>query len=297
MCEVDVMDRVIRGIMQEGKVRVFFADVSESCREICEMHGCTPVVSDALSRVLSVGAIMGTMQKDGKLTIKIDSCGPVKLMLVDANADGNIRGFVANPVADINLEGKRKVSDVVGELGVITVIKDLGMKQKFSSQIELQTGEIGEDFSMYFRESEQVPSLVAVGSKIGEDGKIAFAGGLIIQLMPGADDVDFQYVENLSRNLPPMHVILETEGSMEDKLQFLIPELEILGDKEIHFVCNCSKEKIIASIATLNVDEILDMINENKDFETRCEFCSRVYNITKEDLEESLKLKRLRYRA
>ena len=287
------MDRVIRGILNEGKVRGFFADISSSCKEICSLHNCTPVASDALSRLLSVGAIMGEMQKKGRLTLRIDSCGPIKLMLVDASADGNIRGFVANPDADVPLTSRNTldVSKAVGELGFITVIKDLGMKQNFSSQIELQSGSIGDDFSMYFWESEQVPSLVAVGSKIGKDGLISKAGAIIIQLMPGYDEVDMQYVERLGKYLPPMSEILSVEASMEEKLQELIPEVEILGSKEINFKCNCSREKIVASIATLHEDEIKDMISEDKSFETRCEFCSRVYEITKEDLEESLRIR------
>lgn len=292
------MDRVVRGILNDGKVRVFFADISNSCKEICELHNCTPVVSDALSRVLGVGAIMGDMQKDGRLTIKIDSCGPIKLILVDADAQGRIRGFVAHPEATVPLKdnGKQNVGGVVGELGVITVIKDLGMKQKFSSQIELQSGEIGDDFSMYFRESEQVPSLVAVGTKIGDDGKVLHAGALIVQLMPGYEEVDIQYVEGLSKILPPMHTILEVDASIEEKLQELLPEIEILGSKNVFFSCNCSKEKIIASIATLNDNEIIEMIDENKDFETRCEFCSQTYNITKKDLEMALNIRR-KYRS
>ena len=288
------MDRVIRGILNEGKVRVFFADISNSCKEICELHNCTPVVSDALSRLLGVGAIMGDMQKDGRLTLRIDSCGPIKLMLVDASANGTIRGFVANPDADVPLTERNTldVSKAVGELGFITVIKDLGMKQNFSSQIELQSGSIGDDFSMYFRESEQVPSLVAVGSVIGRDGLVSKAGALIIQLMPGSDEVDFQYVERLGKMLPPMSEILRVEATMEEKLQELIPEIEILGSKDVSFKCSCSKEKIIASIATLHEDEIKDMIAEGHDFETRCEFCSRTYNITQSDLLESLSIRR-----
>jgi len=287
------MDRVIRGILNGGKVRVFYADISNSCKEICELHNCTPVVSDALSRLLSVGAIMGDMQKDGRLTLRIDSCGPIKLMLVDASSTGTIRGFVANPDADVELTERNTldVSKAVGELGFITVIKDLGMKQNFSSQIELQSGSIGDDFSMYFRESEQVPSLVAVGTKIGRDGLVAKAGALIIQLMPGAEEVDFQYVERLGKYLPPMSEILSVEASMEEKLLELIPEVEILGSKEVSFKCNCSREKIIASIATLHEDEIKEMIEEDHDFETRCEFCSRTYTITKEDLIESLRIR------
>ena len=288
------MDRVIRGILNEGKVRVFFADISNSCKEICELHNCTPVVSDALSRLLGVGAIMGDMQKDGRLTLRIDSCGPIKLMLVDASADGTIRGFVANPDADVPLTERNTldVSKAVGELGFITVIKDLGMKQNFSSQIELQSGSIGDDFSMYFRESEQVPSLVAVGSVIGRDGLVSKAGALIIQLMPGSDEVDFQYVERLGSILPPMSEILKVEATMEEKLQELIPEIEILGSKDVRFKCSCSKEKIVASIATLHEDEIKEMIAEGHDFETRCEFCSRTYNITQSDLLESLSIRR-----
>lgn len=288
------MDRVVRGILNEGKVRIFFADIKESCKEICGLHGCTPVVSDALSRVLSVGAIMGDMQKDGKLTIKIDSCGPVKLLLVDADSTGKIRGFVANPEADVPLKpnGRLDVGSCVGELGVITVIKDLGMKQQFSSQIELQSGEIGDDFSMYFRESEQVPSVVAVGSVIDTEGKVSQAGAIIIQLMPGYEEIDIQYVETLARNLPSMSEILSVDAPIEDKLKELMPEIEILGSKEVYFQCGCSMNKIIASLTTLNSEELEEMIEEEKDYEIRCEFCARTYKITKQDLEYALSLRR-----
>lgn len=281
------MDKVIRGILNEGKVRIFFADTSSSCLKICQNHNLGLVATDALSRVLSVAAIMGAMQKDGKLTIKIDANGPLKCIIVDADSKGNIRGFVGNP--DLN-DDIKKVKDAIGDLGILTVIKDLGMKQNFSSQVVLQSGEVGEDFSFYFKESEQTDSVVSVGTVMNLNG--FKSGAFIIQLMPGSTEVDYQYVEAFTKNCPPMSEILKA-NDLEGAIKELLPEVEILGESPVSFNCNCSKERFIDGISTLSIDEIQSMIAENHEFEVFCNFCGKKYTLTIKDLNEALNRKRM----
>lgn len=280
------MDRILRGILNDGKIRIFLANTSKSCEKICSLHNLNGVGSDALSRVCSIAAIMGVMQKAGRLTVKIDANGPLKSIIVDADAEGNIRGFVANPELDKKV---RKVEEAVGELGFITVIKDLGMKHNFSSQIELQTGGIGQDFSYYFKESEQVPSVVVVGSSLNNNEFTT--GALIVQLMPGYKEEDILYVESFARQCPPLGEILKHDD-MEGVLKELFPDIEILSTTDVNFKCSCSKGRFIAGVATLPVEDLQEMIEEGKDQEVYCNFCNSSYILTTEDLKYALEIKK-----
>ncbi len=279
------MDKIIRGILNDGKIRIFLADTSKSCEKICAAHNLGSAASDALSRVCSIAAIMGIMQKNGRLTVKIDANGPLKSIVVDADCEGNIRGYVARPNID---ETITKVEEAIGDLGIITVIKDLGMKRNFSSQIELQSGKIGEDFSYYFKESEQVPSVVATGTHITINEFIS--GALIVQLMPGYQEEDLLYAENFAAQCPPVSDMLKI-GDLEQVLSELFPEIKILSTSPVKFACNCSKGRFIAGVATLPVEDIQEMIVDNQDVELCCNFCNTKYILTMEDLQYALKLK------
>lgn len=287
------MDHVVIGLIKEGRVRVYAVDSTLTSKEICKSHHTTPVVSDALSRTISVGAMMGKMLKNGKLTIKIQGNGPIKLIIVDASYDGKIRGLVTNPNVELplNSKGKLDVGKAVGDLGVLTVIKNNPLRQNFTGDVILQTGEIGDDFSYYFLKSEQVPSLVAVGAVIGKDYSVEVAGGLIIQLMPTATDDDFTYVESLAKRLTPITELIKKHHDMKLVLNDIFPDIEILSTEPIEFECSCSKERFVAGIATLEAKEILEMIKVDKGCEIRCDFCNRYYYLTELDLKRSLEIK------
>ena len=287
------MAHVVIGLIREGRVRVYATDTSLTSKEICKLHNTTPVVSDALSRTISVGAMMGKMLKNGKLTIKVQGNGPIKLMIVDASYDGKIRGLVTNPNVDIprKANGKLDVGSAVGELGVLTVIKNNPLRQNFTGDVILQSGEIGDDFSYYFLKSEQVPSVVAVGAIIDRDYSVETAGGLIIQLMPTATNEDYEYVEDLAKRLSPVTELIKKHRDMNQVLYEIFPDIEILADDPIHFECTCSKERFIAGIATLEANEIVEMIKIDKGCEIRCDFCNRYYYLGELDLKRSLAIK------
>lgn len=287
------MDHVVIGLIKEGRIRVYAADTSLTAKEICKLHHTTPVVSDALSRVVSVGAMMGKMLKNGKLTIKVQGNGPIKLIIVDASYDGKIRALVTNPNVELprNSKGKLDVGKAVGDLGVLTVIKNNPLRQSFTGDVILQTGEIGDDFSYYFLKSEQVPSVVAVGAIIGKDYSVEISGGLIIQLMPTATEEDYEYVEALAKRLAPITELIQKHRDMKKVLNSIFPDIEILSQEPVHFECTCSKERFIAGIATLEGKEILEMIKIDKGCEIRCDFCNRYYYLNELDLKRSLEIK------
>jgi molecular chaperone Hsp33 len=287
------MDHIVIGLVRDGRIRVYAVNSTQSTREICKLHNTTPVVSDALARTLSVGAMMGKMLKNGKLTIKVQGNGPIKLILVDATFDGTIRGLVGKNDVDLPLKsnGKLDVGAAVGDLGVLTVIKNNQLKQNFSGDVILQSGEIGEDFSYYFLKSEQVPSVVSVGAIIGRDLAVECSGGLIIQLMPSATDDDFEFVENLAKKLGPVTAMINKHHDMHKVLLDIFPDIRILSRDPIKFECTCSKERFIAGIATLEKSEIEDMIKVDNGCEIRCDFCNRYYYLSEADLQKSIDLK------
>ena len=270
------MDKIYRGVLNKGKIRIFLADISDTATHICANHGYNYVTSDALSRVLAVASIMGEMQKMGKVTIKIDSNGPLKCIIVDCDNEGHIRGLVSNPNPN-----SKSVQEAVGNKGLISVIKDFGMKHNFSSQSELISGGIGDDFSNYFIKSEQVPSFVNVGTNVS-DNKF-YAGAMIIQLMPGYKEEDVLYVENFAKNTPTIKEILAVNDKI-GALNELFPEIEILSESKISFKCTCSKKRFLDSLATLNLDELKDMEKDHKDLEVVCNFCNSKYVINHEEI-------------
>lgn len=282
------MDRVIRGILNGGKVRIFLADTSITSKKICKIQSEHPIVSDILSRLISVGAIMGAMQKDGKLTIKMETAGLLKSIVIDANYKGDIRALVNS--VDIPLEENDFDKIVANGLGFLSVAKDLGLKHNFSSQVLLQSGKIGDDFTHYFKESEQVDSVVSVGTIINE--KEFKSGALIIQLMPGADDVDYRYIEGLVYQLPNMKEILRVKD-LNAALIELFPEIEILGESPVRFKCNCSKSRYRNSLKLLSTAELKNILNDDKDeaIEATCSFCYKHYTFTKEEIRKIIEEK------
>ena len=287
------MDQVIRGTSCEGRVRIFISDVSATAAEICRRHQATPIAADALSRLIAVGAIMGIMQKYGRVNVRIEANGPLKALLVQANDRGQVRGYVANPQAEVSLneQGQRQVGRAVGDLGVLTVIKELGMKQDFASQVTLQTGEIGEDFSYYFYTSEQIPSVVAVGTRIQENGSVAVAGAFLAQLMPGAEEGDIQVVESIAKNLPPLAGWLES-GDYQH-FETMDPSFVQLETKPISFHCSCSHERFVQGLTVLHNDELQEMIQAQHNQEVQCNFCGEKYVLTPDDLQEAFRRKNL----
>ncbi|MFS0646169.1 Hsp33 family molecular chaperone HslO [Siminovitchia sp. 179-K 8D1 HS] len=287
-------DYVVKALAYEGQVRAYAAASTETVNEAQSRHHTWPTASAALGRAMTAGAMMGTMLKgEEKLTIKVEGDGPLGAIIVDADAKGHVRGYVSNPQThfDLNELGKLDVRRAVGTKGTLTVVKDVGLRDHFSGQVPLVSGELGEDFTYYFATSEQTPSSVGVGVLVNPDNSILAAGGFIIQLMPGTDEEIISQLEERLQKTPPVSKLIQQGLTPEELLFRLIGKehVKILEKLPVEFRCTCSKERFARAIVSLGQEEIEDMIEEDGKADTQCHFCNAEYHFTKADLEEILK--------
>ena len=284
-------DYLVKALAFNGQVRAYAVRSTKLVGEAQRRHYTWPTASAALGRAMTATVMMGAMLTgDDKLTVKIDGDGPLGHILVDGNAKGEVRGYVLNPQThfDLNEHGKLDVRRAVGTTGTLTVVKDIGMRDFFTGQVPIVSGELGEDFTYYFSTSEQVPSSVGVGVLVNPDNSILAAGGFIIQLMPGTDDETITKIENHLKAMPPISKQIEKGLTPEELLE------EILGDEPIKFLetmpvsftCTCSKERFGDAMVSLGADEIQDMIETDGQAEVHCHFCNEKFIFTKEELEE-----------
>jgi molecular chaperone Hsp33 len=284
-------DYLIRALAYDGQVRAFAVDSTESVAEAQRRHYTWPTASAALGRTMSAGVMMGAMLKgDNKITIKIEGGGPIGAILVDSNARGEVRGFVSNPQThfDLNEHGKLDVSKAVGTTGTISVVKDLGMRENFSGQVPIVSGELGEDFTYYFAASEQIPSSVAVGVLVNPDNSILASGGFIIQLLPNTSEETITRIEERLKVIPPVSKMIQRGLSPEEILVEVFGEddLQILDKMPVHFQCTCSRERFANAIVSLGEQEIQEMIEQDGKAEAQCHFCNEKYLYTVSDLKE-----------
>lgn len=234
---------------------------------------------------------MGAMLKgEEKLTVKINGGGPIGTILVDANAKGEVRGYVSNPQThfDLNEQGKLDVRRAVGTEGLLSVTKDVGMLHPFVGQVPIVSGELGDDFTSYIVNSEQVPSSVGVGVIVNPDNSIQAAGGFIIQLMPGVEEEVIRKIEKNLESIPTISKMVREGMSPEQILDRVLGEgaVKVLDKMPIQFECQCSRERISNALISLGTAELEDMIVTDGQAEAHCHFCNEFYNFTKEDLEE-----------
>lgn len=284
-------DYLVRGTVKNRPIRVFACTTTNLLEKARQMHDLWPTSSAALGRMMSATLMMASMEKNNnKLTVTINGGGPIGTMLCVTNGDGKIKGFVAEPhcMYSNNQTGKLAVGFAVGNEGYLQVIKDMGLKEPFVSQIPLETGEIGDDFTMYFAASEQTPSAVSVGVLVNDDNTILASGGFIVQLLPYATDEDITYIEDALKDFPPVSSLVHEGLSPEEILLKLMPDVEILGSQDLMFECGCSKEKFSSALMTLGKNEIQDMIDTDGKCEINCQFCNTKYVFSKEELEELL---------
>ncbi len=283
-------DYLVRGLGFNGQVRVFATCTTATVGEAQHRHNTWPVVSAALGRSMTAAVMMGAMLKgEEKITIKIEGNGPIGPMVIDSNAKGDVRGFVTNPHVhfDLNEQGKLDVRAGVGTDGALTVVKDLGLRDMFSGQTPIVSGEIAEDFTYYFATSEQVPSSVGLGVLVNPDNTILAAGGFILQLMPGCDEETINEIEQHLSTLEPVSKMIEKGHTPEQILEAVLGEnhLQILDSMPVEFKCQCSKERFGAAILGLGTAEIREMIDEDGGAEAQCHFCLEAYHFSKEELE------------
>ncbi|MDP4086996.1 MAG: Hsp33 family molecular chaperone HslO [Bacillota bacterium] len=283
-------DYLIKALAYDGQIRAYAVRSTNLVGEAQRRHDTWRTASAALGRAITAGVMMGAMLKgEDKLTIKIEGGGPIGSILVDSNAKGEVRGYVSNPHVDFeaNEYGKLDVKRAVGTDGTLTVVKDLGLRDFFSGQVPLISGELGEDFTYYFVSSEQVPSSVGVGVLVNPDDSILAAGGFIFQLMPGTKDETITKIEERLKTISPISKLIQQGLSPEGILGELFGEdnVKVLEQIPIRFECNCSKERFGDAIISLGKAEIEDMIEKDGMAEAHCHFCNEKYHYSKEELE------------
>ena len=287
-------DYIVRATAAEGQIRAFAIDSRDIVETARAKHNTSPVVTAALGRLLSAGAMMGIMMKgeNDLLTLQIRCSGPVKGLTVTADSKGHVKGFADVPQVMLppNAQGKLDVGGAL-DLGVLSVIKDLGMKEPYVGQTELKTVEIGDDLTYYFASSEQTPSSVGLGVLMERDNTVKQAGGFILQLMPSASE---ELIDRLERKLQAMESVtsyLDRGFTPEQLLEELIGEfgVEYLQRVEASFFCNCSKERVEKAIVSIGRKELNEMVQEGKPVEVKCHFCNTAYEFTVEDLKKIIK--------
>lgn len=280
-------DELIKAVACNGHVRILAVSGTQMVEEARRRFDMMPTASAALGRTLVAGSMMGSMLKNNeKLTIDINGGGPLGTILVNAYPDGHVRGFVSDPTVHItyNDTGKLAVGVAVGTEGTLHIIKDLDMEENWSGIVELQTGEIAEDFAYYFAVSEQTPSAVSLGVLVNEDYSIASAGGLILQMLPGAQEEDIVAVEKLMAEIKPMSTLIKDNDSLEEIVLTLFDDVKILSYQDVDYRCSCSTATMKRALLTLPKEERMAMIEEDGGAEITCNFCNEHYHFSKDDL-------------
>lgn len=286
-------DYIVRATAADGQIRAFAASTKEVVETARKDHNTSPVATAALGRLLTAGAMMGSMMKNDTdmLTLQIRGDGPIGGITVTADSKANVKGYVLNPKVMLPPKnGKLDVGGAVG-IGLLQVIKDMGLKEPYCGQTILVSSEIAEDLTYYFANSEQVPSSVGLGVLMEKDNTVRRAGGFIIQLMPFAKEEVISKLEENLKNVTSVTALLDKEYTPEQILEELLGnlDLEITDTMDTKFYCNCSKERVERAVASVGRKEIQDMINEEKDIEVKCHFCNTAYTYTVEDLKKILK--------
>ena len=286
-------DYIVRATAAEGQIRAFASTTRELVETARAAHNTSPVATAALGRPLTAAGMMGVMMKGEKdlLTIKIQGDGPIGGLTVTADAKGDVKGYVFNPGVMLppNAKGKLDVGGALG-VGVLSVIRDVGLKEPYVGQTSLVTGEIAEELTYYYATSEQTPSSVALGVLMNTDNTVRQAGGFMIQLMPGASDEIVTKLERTLGEITSITSLLDAGNSPEMILEHILGEfgLEILDRLPTRFVCNCTKDRVEKAIVSIGKKEIQEMIDDGKSIEVNCHFCNKHYEFTVEELRELL---------
>lgn len=283
------MDYIVRATAANQQIRAFAITSKEMVETAREHHNTSPVATAALGRLLTGGAMMGVMMKGDKdmLTLMMRGDGPINGVTVTADSKGNVKGYVGNPNVMIpaNYAGKLDVGAAIG-YGTLTVIKDMGLKEPYSSQVPLGTSEVAEDLTYYFATSEQVPSAVGLGVLMSKDNTVKQAGGFIVQLMPFAEEKVITALEERIGKLTSVTDMLERGMTPEDILK------EVMGDLDVEFTdkvptqfkCNCSKDKVAGALSGISKKDLDEIINDGKEINVRCDFCNTDYKFSVEEI-------------
>lgn len=284
-------DILTKAITKDGFLKISALVSTETAEAARKYHNSTPVATAALGRLLSAGLLMGEELKEdkAKLTLQITGDGPLGMMVVAADSHGHVKGYVSNPAADLPLreDGKLNVGAAVGK-GTLSVVKDLCLKEPYVGQVQLQTGEIAEDLAYYFMQSEQVPSVVALGVLVDRDYTVKYSGGFIIQVMPECDEETLTKLENSIGGLMSVTDMLAAgmDGKEIIKYVMLGFDTELLEEKEVGYFCDCSQSRMEQAIISLGSTEIDSIIKEQGEAEIVCSFCNTAYKFNADELED-----------
>jgi len=282
-------DYLVKALANEGFVRAYAVRATNTVAEAQQRHDTWHTSSAALGRALVGSLLLGaTVKGEDKLTVRIQGDGPAGGIVVDVNGKGDVKGYIKNPHLSLplNAEGKIDVRGAVGTQGMFSVTKDLGLKEPFSGQTPIVSGELAEDFTYYLAISEQIPSAVGLSVLVNTDDTIKTAGGFMIQIMPGADEETIVKIEEQLKTTPRISTLLDEGLTPEEILQGLLgtDELQVLEKMPVQFKCDCSKEKFGEAIIALGAAEIQAMIDEDHGAEAVCSFCNSKYTYTEDDL-------------
>lgn len=283
-------DKLIKAIAKDGQVRILAAVTKDLVNEGVKIHKCAPTAAAALGRMLTAGCLMGAMLKSEQdvLTLKIDGRGSAKGIMVTSYADVHVKGYIGNPSADLpaNSLGKLDVGGVIGKNGNLMIIRDFGLKEPYIGNVPIVTGEVGDDLAYYFTVSEQTPTAVGLGVLVDKDLSIKEAGGVIIQMMPGADEMLADLITYRLQDLGSITKFLSQGKNVYDIVNFLFDDmdLKILEEIEPKYECDCSREKIERALISIGREELENIYKEGKTEEIVCHFCNEVYKFTNEEI-------------
>lgn len=286
-------DYIIRGTAADHQVRFFAATTKETVETARSIHNTSPVATAALGRLLTAGAMIGSMSK-GKndlTTLQIKCSGPIGGLIVTSDGNANVKGYVTNPnvLLPANSKGKLDVAKAL-DLGVLSVIKDIGLKEPYVGQTHLVSGEIAEDLTYYFATSEQVPSSVALGVLMEKNNTVKQAGGFIIQLMPLTEERLITALEERLDHFSSVTTLLDQGMSPEDMMQMLFEgyDVQIMDTLPTAYRCDCSRERVSQAVMSVGRKDLEEMIAEQKPIEVNCHFCGKTYTFDTQDLRDML---------
>ena len=285
------MGKITRCITSDGNIVMTAADTTDIVASAEQIHKTSAVNTAALGRLMTACSLAGQALKGEKDTVsfQIKSDGPAKSLVAVSDSSGNVRAYIENPVVELPLNnlGKLDVGGTVGKNGYLTVIKDLGLKEPYIGQVPLVSGEIAEDVTAYYAQSEQIPTVCALGVLVNPDLTVKAAGGFIIQLLPFADDKDIDFIENALKDIPNISSMINDGMTPEEICRFVLKgrDVDVLDESECIYKCNCSRERIERALLSTGIDTLKELATDNKREEINCQFCDKKYYFEKADFE------------
>jgi len=284
------MGELVRAISENGGVVAFAIDSTDIVSQMERIHRTSAVVTAGLGRLLTAASLMGSLLKneEDSITLRMKGNGPAGSLIAVSDYKGNVRGYVENPIVELELNkfGKLDVSGAIGKEGTLSVVKDIGLKDPYVGQIPLVSGEVAEDITAYYANSEQIPTACGLGVLVAPDLSVLSAGGYIIQLLPGTTDEEITQIEENIRKMPPVSTMLKDKKTPEDICKMALEGFnpEVLDRMNCSYKCNCSRQRVEKALISLGKDELNEMADENVTQKVNCHFCNKIYRFNSQEL-------------